>query len=410
MRNTRLVIKHEIITTLKKRSFWIMTFVFPGLIMLLSLGMQVVGERAVVEAEEAASSVEGVAGGGAVIGYVDAAGVITFMPDWIPPGIFYEYADESAAQAAMESGELRQYYLVPEDFLDTGEFLLVDSEFQPIRSAGNAEIFEGVLWANLIEKDPLGIVLVNPTPKINNHPLTPPAGPDKDNPLTRAVPIATLFIFFFVITTSSGFMLQSVAKEKENRTAEILLVSLRPRELMLGKVIGLGVVAVLQMTFWFSGSLFALKRSQQTLELAQGYTLPSGFVLWAVLFFILGYFLYASILGVIGVLAPNAREGGQFTFPAILPLLLPVWFNVAFIEAPHGPVATFLSLFPLSAPSAMITRLATGGVPGWQIVASLLGLLLTAYIFVMLAARLFPADTLLSSASLTWKRLFKAVR
>ena len=136
-------------------------------------------------------------------------------------------------------------------------------------------------------------------------------------------------------------MLTSVTKEKENRTAETLLVSLDPKELMAGKIIGLGVVALFQMIVWLGGAFLALDQSNQFLVAASEFVLPPGFLYWAILFFILGYFLYGAILGAIGVLAPNAREGGQFTFIAILPLLIPLWFNITFTESPNGPMSVF---------------------------------------------------------------------
>jgi ABC-2 type transport system permease protein len=409
MRNIFLVMRHELVTTLGKRSFWVMTFLFPALILTLSVGMQTVGTKAIEEAEEAASSIEG-SSSGTPIGYVDESGVLASLPEWVPDGYLEPYPNLDSAKAALEAGAISQYYLIPSDFFATGELVLVDKNFQPFRSSGNAEIFENILNDALIEKDPLGAILLNPTPHINGHALAPPSGPDEDDPFSYIVPLATLFIFFFIITTSGGFLLSSVTKEKENRTAEILLVCLEPRQLMVGKVIGLGVVALFQMSIWLGGALFALDRSSQLFSTVATFTLPPGFVLWAILFFLLGYFLYASILGSIGVLAPNSREGSQFTFVAILPLLVPLWFNYTFTESPDGPVAVFLSLFPLTAPSSMMTRLTIGSVPIWQILVSLVGLAATAYLFVILAARLFRADTLLSSESFSWKRLTKEIR
>ena len=286
----------------------------------------------------------------------------------------------------------------------------MDKNFQPLRSSGNAEIFETILSDALIEKDPLGAVLSNPTPKINGHALAPPSGLDDDDPFSFVVPMATMFIFFFVITTSGGFLLSSVTREKESRTAETLLTSLEPRQLMVGKVLGLGTVALLQMAIWLGGAIFALDKSNQLFSTLSNFSLPPGFVIWAFLFFIMGYFLYASILGSIGVLAPNAREGSQFTFVAILPLLVPLWFNYTFTESPDGVLAIILSLFPLTAPSSMMTRLAMVNVPTWQILLSLAGLTVTAYLFVLFAAKLFRADNLLSNEGLNWKRVMKEFR
>lgn len=136
-------------------------------------------------------------------------------------------------------------------------------------------------------------------------------------------------------------MLQSVTKEKENRTVEILLVSLRPRELMSGKILGLGVVALLQVVIWAGGGLLVLKSNPLS-----GVTLPDGFLIWALPYFILGYLLYASILGAIGALVPSAREGAQFTFIVMLPLMLPLWLSNIFIESPNEPVSVFFHLVP----------------------------------------------------------------
>ena len=215
-------------------------------------------------------------------------------------------------------------------------------------------------------------------------------------------------------------MLQSVVKEKENRTAEVLLVSLHPRDLMLGKVIGLGFLALGQMAIWLVGGMLLsgsglglaglLRNPQAPAAIAQaalpaGLALPPGFALWALLFFLGGYVVYSSALGALGALAPNMREGSQFTFVFLIPLLTPVWLNYVFTEQPDGLLATILSLFPLTAPTAMVARLAAGGVPFWQAALSLVGLAVTAYIFIHLAARFFRADTLLSSGSLSWRRI-----
>lgn len=409
MRNILLVIKYEIITTLQKRSFWILTFVFPAFILLLSLGTQAIGGRALEEAEAEASSIESQVNLGSAVGYVDQANIIQEIPLWIPEDFFENYPDEESAKKDLEAGVIRQYYLIPANFLETGAYQLIDRNYQPLRSTNNAEIFEEVLSANLIAQAENGEILNNPTPSIQYHQTQAPTGPDKNNPLTFIVPFATLFIFFFTITTSSGFMLTSVTREKESRTAEVLLVSIKPRELMLGKVMGLGVVALLQMGFWMGGAIFGLNRSEELNAFAGTFSLPPGFVVWGILFFLFGYFLYASLLGAIGALAPNAREGGQFTFIIILPLLIPIWFNVAFTESPNGAVATFLSMFPLTSIS-MMTRITATEVPVWQILLSLGGLAVTTYLIVLLAARFFQAETLLSSDSVNLKRVFAALR
>jgi ABC-2 type transport system permease protein len=405
MRNTWLVVKHQIRSTLGKPSFWIMTFLFPLIIVGFQVGSQVLA-RDVVE-QEAASATSG----SAAIGYVDEAGLIRTIPADIPPGLFVAYSDQGAARAALENGDIQSYYLIPADFVASGDLVLVERDFSPFKSLISSDPFRVVINANLVGNEALAKLVVNPTAKVEATPLAPLGGTDMNSPLAFIVPYATLFIFFFVITMSSGFMLQSVAKEKENRVIEVLLVSLRPRELMLGKVIGLGAVALLQMGLWMGAGLFALDRGVAAVAAAAAaFALRPAFLVWALLYFLLGYLLYASLMGALGALAPSAREGQQFVFIILLPLLTPLWLASVFVQSPNAPLPVFLSLFPLTAPVAMITRLAATGVPLWQPLVSLALLVATTYLIVAMTARLFRAQTLLSGATLTTKRIWQALR
>jgi ABC-2 type transport system permease protein len=428
MRNIWLIIKHEIVTTLTRRSFWVMTFLFPAAIIALNIGTQVIASRTL--ANEGAQGIgadsataEGATADGATadgatadvptgiptVGYIDEAGLIRQLPEGMPANLVRALADETAAQTALAAGEIERYFVIPADYLAMGELTVVVNEFRPFSDTSGG-VISYLINYNLTGDPMLASRLIDPTPMVQNQPVAPQGGPDDDNPLTFIVPFATMFIFFFLITMSSGYMLQSVTREKENRTAEILLLSLRPRELMLGKVVGLSVVALFQMIIWLGGGLLALEQSRQMLETAARFTPPPGFIIWAVLYFFLGYLLYASLMGALGALAPNAREGNQFTFFILLPLLVPIWLNNTFAQSPNGSLALFLSLFPLTAPTSMMTRLVTGGVPLWQPIAGLIGLAITTYLFVLLAARFFRADTLLSTSSLQWQRLWRELR
>lgn len=414
MHNVFLVLKHEVLTVLGKRSFWFMTFLFPLLILGLNIGVQITSRRA-FESDPEASGPRA-----AQVGYVDEAGLVVTMPSGVPSGMFVEFANEEAAQAALAADEIDRYYLVPPDALVTGELVVVAETFRPFVNVASDALFEYALAYNLVDDPALAPLVLNPTsPQARQEVLVEgPAGepgqetrPDMaDDPFAFWVPFAVLFVFFFSLTISSGLMLQSVSREKENRTAEVLLLSLRPRELMLGKIAGLGLVALLQMAIWAGGGSLLLDSGGSLLGAAAGFRLPSGFIVWVLLYFLFGYAVYASAMAAVGVLAPSAREAAQFTFLIMLPLMLPMWLNSVFINDPNGTLATVFSLFPLTAPVAMVTRLAGGGVPLWQPIVGLIGLALTAYGFVLLAARLFRADTLLSLESLDWKRLLREVK
>jgi ABC-2 type transport system permease protein len=367
----------------------------------MNVGTQIVSQRAF---ERSNAEVEQ---DDSLVGYVDEAGLLSGDDGTSSPWV--AFADREEAQRALEAGEVARYFVVPQDYVARGELVLVEETFAPFATLASDDArFEYLVQANLLGDEKLATLLLSPIQKQESRRLAPETGPDRDSPLSYWVPYAVMFLFFFTLTQSSGLMLTSVSKEKETRTAEVLLLSLRPRELMLGKVIGLGLVAALQLSIWSLGGAFALGRSGGAA--AAGYSLSGGFLVWVALYFVFGYLVYASALGAVGVLAPTAREGAQFTFIVLLPLMIPLWLNTVFTQEPNGTLATALSLIPLTAPLAMVTRLVSGSVPLWQPIVALLGLAVTAYLFVLLAARLFRADTLLSSASLNPQRLLEELR
>jgi ABC-2 type transport system permease protein len=399
MRTIFVVIKNEIYSILSKPSFWLTTFLLPLVVLALNIGTQVMVNRAVAE-EQQSSPIPS-----ETTGYVDEAGLLRRLPpdqswDWLRA-----YPDEAAARAALQRGEIGQYYLIPADFMASGALIFTAERFTLLGRAPGETLMRQAVAYNLLDDPDLAAALINPTPVIHRQALAPQDEDQENNLLAFFVPLATLMIFLFVLTMTSGFMLQSVTREKENRTAEVLLLSLRPRELMLGKIVGLGCIGLLQVIIWTGGGLLALDRAKAALQMTSVFNLPPGFLLWTLGYFLLGYLLYASLLGAIGALAPTAREGGQFVFIVLLPLMIPLWLNGAFMQAPDGSLATFLSLFPLTAPVSMPTRLVAGNVPLWQPLVGLLALAATTYGVMLVAARFFRADTLLSMEALNWQRL-----
>lgn len=409
MRNVLLIIRQEIVTLLTNRTFWIMTIAFPAFILLLNLGTFLLADDVGADTEMMLGEGEG----RQQLGYVDQSGLIRELPPGIPAGALQAFPTVEAGEAALAAGEVDSFAILPPDFVESGEITVVQSEFNPF-AADTAEGFFAYLAAYNLTGDPaLAAGLQGPLNNVSGRDLSPPEPGDEAepaSPIAGLVPFAVLFIFFFLLTMSSGYMLSSVSREKENRTVEVLLVSVSPRQLMLGKLLGLSIIALLQMLVWMGGSFLILQATDlfnlPPVELG----LPASFFLWGVVYLVLGYLLYASMMGAIGALAPNAREAGQFTFAILLPLMIPLWFNAAIMENPEGTLATVLSLIPLTAPVTMMSRLVSGDVPLWQLLLSVGLLAVTTYGFVLLSSRFFRADTLLSSAALKWDRLLTGWR
>ncbi|MBX2997900.1 MAG: ABC transporter permease [Caldilineaceae bacterium] len=420
MRNVSIVAGFEIRSLLSRPSFWLLTVLFPLFIMALTFGGQLMVRGGGGGMEQAALEAAGVQAMPQVAGYVDLSGLIQSLPPDMPGDQLRSFATEGDAQGALAREEIAYYFIVPADFVETGEMILVQEEFEPFGNT-NEGLMQAILNYNLIGDAQRMSVIGNPLGQVNYHPLaapleapetlTPtPAAPaaPRDPLLATLVPLAAVMLLFFVLVMSSGYMLRSVSREKENRTVEVLLLSLRPRQLMLGKILGLSVVALVQMGLWLAAGIFFLNRGSGVLQMVGSVQLPPSFIGWVIVYVILGYLLYASLMGALGALAPSAREGNQFSFFVLLPLIIPIWLNGFLIAAPNGTMALVLSLFPLTAPPAMIARLAATEVPFWQPALSVAGLAITTYLVILLSARFFRADTLLSSAAINWRRVVQA--
>jgi ABC-2 type transport system permease protein len=260
---------------------------------------------------------------------------------------------------------------------------------------------------NLTGDEQLVNALRNPTPGdyAKRHVINPPVETDESvRALAEVVARVMPYMFYFILLVGSSYLLRSVTAEKENRTVEVLLLSLHPRQLMMGKILGLSLVTLVQLGIWFGGGTLILNRGRAMLDVSS-FTFPPGFIVWAILFLALGFLLFASVMAAAGAIAPSAREGNQVIWLLMLPLMPTLMFGQLFVEEPNSPLVFVLSLFPLSSPSAMVTRLALGQVPLWQIIVSLAGLALTTYLMVVLSARFFRASNLLSDASFSLRRL-----
>jgi len=406
LRNLLLVARFEVHSALSKRSFWVTTFILPVLILGLTFGSQLLFDAPDTEFDLQAGEIPLKA---TRTGLVDPAGLVDPVQ---AKQLYSVLPDEAAARSALDDGEIEAFFILDTQSLQTGEVTLVMKEFAPFSQASQAALLEQLLQQHISSQAGLNNLLAQPLENVELISLSPGNAAGFSDPLEQSsflIPYAVLFLFFMVISISSGMALRAVSKEKENRTAEILLVSVRPRDLLAGKLLGLSLVTLLQILMWF---LVLQSGSQQAIPFLEAgtYLFPQSLLAWGIPFLLTGFLMYGSALLIIGVLAPSAREGTQLTFLVYLPLMVPLMLNSLFATAPESAPVLFLSMFPLTAPLSMVTRLAISPVPVEEAAASLAGVLLTALLLLHIASRLFRADTLLSSAALNPKRLAAELR
>jgi ABC-2 type transport system permease protein len=408
MNKTRLVLRYEILSIIGRKSFLFGALGVPLILSLLVLGISAL--------QGDSSGASGGSGGEdsneftlQVEGYVDHSGLITAVSKNIPQGILVPYTDEASARQALKAGEITAYYVVPPDYVAKGDLIYVNPDYHIALNRGQAWVMNYTIFENLLGHDAERIERAARPMEVHTRALSSATQGDDDNPLSYWIPYACMLLFTMVMAMSSGFLLDSVGKEKQDRVMEQLLLSLSPRQLLTGKIIGLGVIGLGQTLVW-GGIALALMRLQ-----GQRVTIPAGFELsplilaWAVVFFVLGYATYASLMAGLGALVPNLRDASQATIVVIWPLIVPMFLIGVISEQPHGALATGLSLFPLTAPSTMLTRLIAGGVPLWQPLLAIGLLALTDYFVVRAVARMFHTQHLLSGQPFSVRRYFGAI-
>ncbi|TRZ53900.1 ABC transporter permease [bacterium] len=409
MKKILLVLKNEITTIISRPSFWLALLGLPLVGALIFAGVGAINKSA--SATQTVSQVFSGPQDTRPEGYADLSGIIRQIPESVPPATFVAYPNETSARQALAAGEISAFYIVPADYIQKGEIAYIRPDFNPLASRGDqSNLFTWVVQVNLAGGDILFTNLVNGPLKVDETSLAVIASPDENNPLALWTPYIITIIFYMLIVGSASLLLSNISKEKENRVIEMLLTSVTPRQLLTGKILGLGIVGLGQTVFWFGTSYILLNLSGRTFHLPSAIHLPVSFLLWGLVFFVLGYAVYASLMAGLGALAPNLREASQATFVITIPLIIPLFLSSSvFMQAPNGTIATILSLFPLSAPVAMMARLSAGGVAWWQPLLAAVLLAATAVLIVRAVAGMFRAQALLSGQGFKLKTYLRAL-
>ncbi|RNC90286.1 MAG: ABC transporter permease [Allomuricauda sp.] len=250
------------------------------------------------------------------------------------------------------------------------------------------------------------------------------------------------YLIMMFIIIYGGFVMRSVIEEKTSRIIEVIISSVKPFQLMLGKIIGTSLAGVTQFAIWiFSASLLLviamllmdIDLSALNAGPAMGgmATLPTEpvnemqpyinemmkipwmlLIVSFIIYFVLGYLIYSSIYAAIGAAVDNETDTQQFIFPIILPLMLAIYVGFfSVFSNPHGPIAVGFSLFPLTSPIVMLMRLPSGigegGVPWWQLLTSIFLLIVTFIGIVWLAAKIYRVGILMYGKKPTYRELLK---
>lgn len=244
------------------------------------------------------------------------------------------------------------------------------------------------------------------------------------------------YLIMMFIIIYGNMVMRSVIEEKTNRIIEIIISSVKPFQLMIGKIVGTSLAGLLQFTIWaiiglglmFAASAFfgvnvgptarispELMASAQhemsgsaQMYISELWNLPiASIIIGFIVYFIGGYFLYSSFYAAIGAAVDNQTDSQQFLLPIIMPLILSVYIGFfTVVNDPHGTVAVVFSMIPLTSPIVMLMRIPFG-VPWWQIAISVSLLFAAFFLVVWFAAKIYRVGILMYGKKPTWKELYR---
>jgi ABC-2 type transport system permease protein len=218
------------------------------------------------------------------------------------------------------------------------------------------------------------------------------------------------FVIYLTILMYGQVVLGAVIEEKETRIAEILFSSIRPFALMSGKLIGVSLVALTQFAIW-GVALVGLGAYFAANGMAVSFPrVPPGVLAYLVLFFLLGYFIYATIYALVGSMVTTSQEGGQLALPIIMLLVIGFYLAFPVIRSPNSPFAFWVSLIPFFAPITMLIRIVSQTPPFWQIALSLGIGFATVALLLWLASRVYRVGMLMYGKRATIPEVLKWVR
>ncbi|MDC8105085.1 ABC transporter permease [Chryseobacterium sp. B21-037] len=435
MNNIFLITKREFLTQVKKKSFIILTLLAP--LMIIAFGA-IIG--LMFKANESHNVIE----------VVDRSGL---FKDQLPSDsklnyIFVPVAEEKSKISTLKGNEsLDGILILPElnnhnfDDLEKNTRLVINSK---IGFDTKQRIVSDI--SNVIKKEKikeLGIAetqLNNLDKSFSLKTINVSEDNKEDSDLTFGVKsglsMVLMYVTFMFIIIYGVRVMRSVLEEKNNRVVEIIISSVKPFELMMGKILGVTMVALTQFIIWITMSVIGALvlntgfssiqknipgRSEgmaSKLDVTQIATQVSHSLLELnfpliifvfIVFFLLGYIFYSSVYAAIGSAVDNETETQQFTLFAILPLTLGMYGSFSLMNNPDGPLGFWLSMIPFTSPVAMIARIPFG-VPAWQIALSITLLVVTTFFMIFLAGKIYRVGILMYGNKATLKELWKWIR
>jgi ABC-2 type transport system permease protein len=377
--------------TAANRTFAIITLIGPFLIAALSVLPTLLS----MKGSTAERSIVIVGGDQALTAQVAAA----LAPSNIRVAITSE--PESHLDARVIAGELYGYVVLPANLLEAESVAFVSSATGDWQTAGVLQSVIGSAVVSLrlvragIEPGAVGSLLRQP--RVEARRITKEGGKEQQDFVTALFAgLSFTFLLYMTVLLYGQAIGRSVVVEKTSKTVEIMLSSVRPRELLFGKILGKASAGLLQYAVWIVMAVAVLKLLGPVVKVDLPIVGGARTMVALVAFFLMAFFLYSSAYAALGAASEDEQHMGQLSWPLIVFLVVPMVFIGAIVQSPDGAVTVALSIFPLTAPIVMFQRIALGNPPVWHVVLSVGLTLLTIVGVVLLSARIFRVGILMT--------------
>ncbi|MDC1106991.1 ABC transporter permease [Prolixibacteraceae bacterium] len=419
-----LVFKREYLSRVKKKSFILVTILIP----ILAIAMTSIPAYLMVNSESPATKI------GVLNNKSELQHIFKSTKD-----IKYTYITEEVRSAYLETTELKDEYdailVVPEDILTTSSAKLTSYKLLPftvsenIRSNLSGAISQ-IKVDQLVDKYNIpGLEQefkgTRTRIKINEQ-VVSDDGEQKDSfsGIASGLGYVLGFMIYIFIFAYGSMIMQGVMEEKKNRVVEVIITSVKPFHLLMGKIIGIIAVGLTQLLIWLS--LFGIIQlavsttiSMESLQInndimtkiANGFDVLNIWYIGSlfVFYFLGGVLIYGSLMAAIGAAVDNAEDSQQFMMPLTIPLIISIILLTLVMQSPHNSVAVWGSIIPFSSPIIMTARIPFG-VPVWQLITSMSILIIFFILCVWIAAKIYSTGILMYGKKINFKEIWKWIR
>ena len=403
MNKLNLVMKHEFIQAIRKAGYIITTLLIPVGILLT------IGIAELVDLLTESQVKEEV-----VIGYVDEVG---FVSEPLQAGLIslLPYQSTTNAKQDLVAGEITEYIVITDAFFIDGSIQRFTQEKELFPPVATSQAIKSFLTLNLIsDKVPPEVVrsIVSPL-DLEVIRLTEDGGISENQGNLGNIIIPGVYAFLLTMTFQYGttVLISGLGEEKESRLIEVLYSSVSVRELMVGKILALGAAGLLQVVIWLSSAPLLLNLGSVSVGgLLNEIQIPTNFIILGVVYYLLGYLLFAAMSVTLGGITSTVSEAHNLSMIYSLTCYVPIWLIGIFINYPDSLAWVVLSIFPITAPIQTLIRLGVSEVPGWQLGVSLGVLSLSVVGGIFFAEKVFRTFMLMYGKRLTIKEIVLNLR